>query len=253
MRTALKFSIAALAVAVGITACGDAKATEASQEDLKRDLELASSTTMNLATPKVDPSLLTLETKPQGAPETAKVVKKGAGPRAVRSQAPTVLATPEMDVAAVDESEDVTESESIAPVPESTEPVAVAPRPQPVIIQTAGGGDYGTSGNGGGVFGGGSGSGGRGAIIRGGGVDGDNCDLHRGGRGTRGPIYIPTTNAPRTGGVIVNRPVGSGIGIGSRSIPGIGSVARSTPSRSSSPSSSRGVSSPRGVFSPRGR
>jgi len=249
MRTTLKFSIAALAATVAVSACGDARATEAAQDDLKRDLELASSTAMTLATPKVDASLLSsMETKPLGTPEAAKVVKKGAGSRALHSQTPTVRATTDVDVAAVNELDEIVETESIAPVPEpSNEPVAIAPRPQPIVVQTGGSGDYGTSGNGGGVFGGGSG-----VIIRGGGVDGDDCDLHRGGRRgmpTRGPIYIPTATAPRTGGILVNRPA-IGIGIGSRSLPSSG--ARSAPTRSS-PSSGRGVSSPRSIFSPRGR
>ena len=243
MRTSIKLSLVTLAVAAGVSACGDARATEAAKADLKRDLELASST-VSLAAPKVDPALLTLsETKPQGAPDQAKVVKKGPGPRAVRSQAPTVRAEAAEDVAAVEESEEVTEVVAEAPAPEEiTEPVAIAPRPQPVIVQTGGTGDYGT-GNGG-VYGGGRG----GVIIRGGGVDGDNCDLHRnGGRRPRGPVFVPTSgmpSIPQT--VVVGRP--SGIGIGSRSPGSIGSRNEGS-SRSPSAPPSRGTS--RGISSPR--
>jgi hypothetical protein len=191
----MKLSIAALSLVAGIVACGDGRATDtAKQEDFKRDLQLASSSTMDLAGPKVDPALLaSLETKPQGAPEASLTVKKGAGNRAVRSNSPTVRATPETDVAALDESSEEVETVTTAPVPEpSNEPVAVAPRPTPVVIQSGGGaGDYGNSGNGGGVFGGGGGIGG--VVIRGGGVDGDRCEIHngRGGRTRGGPIYIP--------------------------------------------------------------
>lgn len=191
MQNSMKLSIAALSLAAGIVACGGGRADAAKQEDFKRDLQLASSSTMDLAGPKVDPALLaSLETKPQGAPEAALTVKKGAGNRAVRSHNPTVRATPETDVAAVDESIEEVETVTIAPVPEpSNEPVAVAPRPTPVVVQT-GGGDYGTSGNGGGVFGGGGGIGG--VVIRGGGVDGDRCEIHNGrGRTRGGPVYIP--------------------------------------------------------------
>jgi hypothetical protein len=201
----MRLSIAALSLAAGIAACGEGRATDtAKQEDFKRDLQLASSSTMDLAGPKVDPALLaSLETKPQGAPEAALTVKKGAGNRAVRSNTPTVRATPETDVAAVDESAEVVEMVTDAPVPEpSNEPVAIAPRPTPVVIQSGGGaGDYGTSGNGGGVFGGGGGIGG--VVIRGGGVDGDRCEIHNGGRGrtSRGPVYIPSV--PRTGGIMI--------------------------------------------------
>src|SRR6266850_3431738 len=100
MRTSMKFSIAALSLVTGIAACSGGRATDtAKQEDFKRDLQLASSSTMDLAGPKVDPALLSsLETKPQGAPQAALTVKKGAGNRAVKSKAPTVRATPETDV-----------------------------------------------------------------------------------------------------------------------------------------------------------
>jgi hypothetical protein len=235
----MKFSLVTLVVAAGVSACGDARATEAAQADLKRDLELASST-VSLADRKVDPALLTLsETKPQGAPDEAKVVKKGSGPRAVRSAAPTVRAEETEDVAAVEEIEDVTEVVAEAPAPEEiTEPVAIAPRPQPVIVQTGGTGDYGT-GNGG-VYGGGRG----GVIIRGGGVDGDNCELHRNGGRRRGPVFVPAAgmpSVPQT--IIVSRP--TDIGIGARSLP----TRRSQPDQvsrpSPSPSRGRGISSPR--------
>lgn len=182
-------ALGAVAFATAIAACGDARSTDvASKDDLQRDLELASATTMSLAGGRVDSALLnTLETKPQGAPQPATTVKKAAGNRAVRSRTPTVRATPEVELAAVEE---VAETETLAeaPAPESSEPVAVAPRPAPPVIIATGAGDYGTGGNGGGIFG-------PGVIIRGGGVDGDNCELHtRGGRrGTnRGPVYVPT-------------------------------------------------------------
>jgi hypothetical protein len=221
----MKLSLAALAFTAGLAACGDAKATDASQEDLQRDLQLASATTMNLASPRVDSALLnSMETKALSAPEVAKTVRRGAGTRAVRSEAPTVEAAPDVDVAALEESEEV-EAESIAPVPEPTnEPVAIAPRPAPMVIPTAGAGDYGVGGSGGGIFGGGGG-----VVIRGGGVDGDNCELHRNGgrRGTsRGPIYFPS---PRSTPSTVVRPRGPSISIGSRALPsGMGSrsVAR---------------------------
>jgi hypothetical protein len=237
--TTIKLSLAALAFTAGLTACGDAKATDVAQEDLQRDLQLASATTMNLATPRVDSALLnSMETKALSAPEVAKTVRRGAGTRAVRSEAPTVEAAPDVDVAAVEESEEV-EAESIGPVPEPiTEPVAVAPRPAPMVIPTAGAGDYGTGGSGGGIFGGGR------VVIRGGGVDGDNCELHRNGgrRGTaRGPIYFPSPTAPPST-VVRPRP---GISIGSRTISsGIGSRSVARP-RVSQPASRPSAMRPR--------
>jgi hypothetical protein len=211
VRTSMKLSLAALALTTGILACADAPAAESTKSDLQRDIELASATTMNLAAPRVDSALLnSMETQPQGTPEVARTVRRGAGNRAVHSQAPTVRATPVVEVAELEESEEV-QTESVAPAPEETsEPVAVAPRPAPAVIPMggAGGGDYGTSGNGGGIFGGGTGSGG--VVIRGGGVDGDNCELHRRPR-TRGtPVYIPPPT--RTG----TPPYGGDIGIRER-------------------------------------
>jgi hypothetical protein len=212
--TYLKFSIAALSLAVGVTACRDASAnSENEQADLKRDLEMAASATVNLATPKVDPALLTLESQPKSAPQVSSVLKKAAGNRVVHSHAPTVRAEPEVAVAAVDESESVVAMEQTV-APDNGEPVAVAPRPAPA-------GDYGT---GGGIFGTGTGS-----VIRGtGGIDGDNCDLHRRGRGGRGPIY----RIPNSGGSVI--PSTPGISIGMGTIGGGMGARRTSPSRPSS-------------------
>jgi outer membrane receptor protein involved in Fe transport len=203
VRTSMKLSLVALTLTTGMLACAEAPAAESRNADLQRDIELASATTMNLAAPRVDSALLNaMETQPQGTPEVAKTVRRGAGSRAVRSETPTVRATPVVEVAELEESEEV-QTESIAPaLEESSEPVAVAPRPAPAVIPTGGegGGDYGTSGTGGGIFGGGAGSGG--VVIRGGGVDGDNCELHRRPRsrgGFGGPIMMPNPNVPRTG------------------------------------------------------
>jgi hypothetical protein len=220
----IKLSIVALSLAVGIAACRDANAKNtATQDELKRDLELAASATINLAAPKVDSSLLTLEGQPQATPQASRVVRRGAGNRAIRSQTPTVRAEPVVEVAAVEES-DATETLADAPSPDNGEPVAVAPRPAPVVIQTGGAGDY---GSGGGIFGGGSGGG---VVIRGGGVDGDNCELHRRGGRRGGPPIIPQTPAPQAGGV--PRPIGiltgmgGGFGVGRRA--GSASVPRTS-------------------------
>lgn len=237
MQTPMKFSIPALLVAAGLSACAGKSSTDgAKQDDFSRDLQLASSTTMNLATPKVDPALLTsLETRPQGAPQSASTVKRGAGNRAIRSQTPTVRATPEMDVAAVDDNSEQVNVEAEAPVDATSEPVAVAPRPSPVPVVTQAGdgsGDYGTSGNGGGIFGPGGGIGG--VVIRGGGVDGDHCEIYGTRRSRRptygGPIYMPMPIS-----------TGGGIGIGSRNRGGMGGMSRpQTVSRTSGTGMRRG-------------
>ena len=229
MRTNLRLPISALIIATTLVACGRKTADSAANADFKRDLQLASSTNLDLAGGKVDPTLLnSLETKPSGAPEAARVVKKGAGSRAVASKTPTVKAAPETDLAATDDN-GPSETESVAPAPEDAEPVAVAPRPAPVNIPASNGGDYGNAG--GGVFGGGNG----GVVIRGGGVDGDHCQPH-GGSGRRGGgvyfpgggIFVPQPTVPHTGG---------GISISGRSFPG-GSA--SAPTRGGA-SSGRGI------------
>jgi hypothetical protein len=213
MRTAMKLSLGSLTMlltAGAIVACGDARATESA--DLARDLELASAATLDLAGRGVDSAnLASLETKPKAAPQPARVVRRGAGNRAVASRTPTVRATPD----ATADLEEVGEVQTLAtgPAPDLSEPVAVAPIPRPVSLPGSGpAGDY---GSGGGIFGGGSGRGGSGGgiVIRGGGVDGDNCELHRRPRGTtRGPVYVPvpvSSPAPT-----VSRPARGGGGIG---------------------------------------
>ena len=213
MRTTLRLPISTLVIATALVACGRKAADTASTDDFKRDLQLASATNLDLAGSKVDPSNLTFENKPSGAPEASHVVKKGAGSRAVASKTPTVKAAPETDVAATDDA-GPTETESVAPAPAEAEPVAVAPRPQPVNIPASSGGDYGAAG--GGVFGGGMG----GVVIRGGGVDGDHCQPHGGAR-RGGGVYFPG------GGIFVPQPTapaaprtGGGISISGRSFPG---------------------------------
>lgn len=196
MRTTTKLArLATMILAAGLVACGTSrKADVAAKDDFKRDLQLASATNMDLAGPKVDPALLTLETAPRGTPQPTPTLKQAAGPKAVRSEAPTVEAAPEPQPAAVVEEAPVATTVAPAPTPQPTnEPVAVAPHPAPVPAMPAGGvgaGDYGT---GGGVFGGGIG-----VVIRGGGVDGDHCEI-RGRRGPviyRSPVYFPRPLAP---------------------------------------------------------
>src|SRR5688572_10937550 len=237
----LKLSLATLAIAAAVSACGDARATNA-DADLQRDLALASST-VSLAVPAVDSALMvSMETEQLSAPEKAPVLKKAGGPRAVRSRTPTVQAAPVEELAAAEESEEVTEVIAEAPAPEAiTEPVAIAPRPQPVVIETAGGGDYGT-GNGG-VWG----NGGGGGILGGGGVHGDNCELHRRPRGGvyTGPVWVPRAGTVSTGaGTIVNRP--SGRGMGSDRATGGRSTTRVVRAPSVATRSTGGRSGPRG-------
>lgn len=248
MRTSVKVALAALAligVAGAIAACSDAQAGEsAGNTELQRDLELASAATLALAGRAVDSAnLSSLETKPASAPATATVVKKGAGPRAVRSKTPTVRSAPDPVPAASEvEGEALAESEA----PAESEPVAIVPVPAPVVGPTAPAGDYGT---GGGIFGSGGGrigGGGVGVVIRGGGVDGDNCELHRRPRGNRGPIYVPAvpTSRPTT----VSTGTRGGFGGGTRNT---GTVSRRPEPSSASPRVPRETSRPGRATDPR--
>lgn len=248
MRTSVKVTLAALAligVAGAIAACSDAQAGEsAGNTELQRDLELASAATIALAGRAVDSANLSLlETKPSSAPEKATVVKRGAGPRAVRSSTPTVRSAPDPVPAAFDgEGEALAESAA----PAESDPVAIVPVPAPVVGPTAPAGDY---GSGGGIFGSGGGrigGGGGGVVIRGGGVDGDNCELHRRPRGNRGPIYVPAvpTSRPTT----VSTGTRGGFGGGTRST---GTVSRRPEPSSASPRVPRQTSRPGRATDPR--
>lgn len=199
MSTSVKLSIGTLAIVAGLAACGRSK-TASNNDDFSRDLQMASSS-VDLQAPAVNPSnLSSLETQPSSAPDKSTVVKKSStGTKAVRSQSPTVHAAPTAEVASTDETQ-LSQTTDVAPTPEPTsEPVAQAPQPTTVAVDDNGGGDgdYGTSGNGGGILGPGNGP--VGTVIRGGGVgDGDNCE-HDGGviygggypRTGRRPVYIP--------------------------------------------------------------
>ncbi|HMC57305.1 MAG TPA: hypothetical protein VKH19_19145 [Gemmatimonadaceae bacterium] len=226
MRQTRQLSIAALSIAVGLAACSSGKST-AQQDDFANDLRLAQSSALDLAQPKVDPSLLnsSLENKPTGSPQVATTLKKNsAGTHVVSSRQPTVHAAPTTDVAASDDvSREVVTIEE-APAPDVSEPVAVAPRSVPGPTPGAGDntGDYGTSGNGGGIFGPGGGMGG--VVIRGGGADGDHCEIHGTGRGRTGPIFIPTRGVPVMRPT-TQRPSGTG-GIGTRRPGGGSTVSR---------------------------
>jgi hypothetical protein len=194
MRAPLSF--AALFLVIGTGACATGS-SDTAQDDFKRDLQLASATNLDLAAPAVNPALLTkLETAPAAEPMPVKTIKPAPiGDQAIESDAPTVEATPEPEPAPVQESEPVAQAPAPAPVPEEiNEPVAVAPRPQPIPATPAGGRGAGDYGRGGGVFGGGIG-----VVIRGGGVGGDNCEIHR-PRGViyRSPVYSPRPLGPAT-------------------------------------------------------
>jgi hypothetical protein len=171
-------------------------------DDLKRDLQLASSSSLDLASQQASKSFALTEIGGSTAPATATVLRKGAGPKAVRSKAPTVKAAP-TPTPVLNAEEPTTEvavtapSPTTAPVPDATAPAV--PRPSPTPVDPNGGeGAHGQNGGGpnqGAGDGGGSILGGIfGAIIRGGAVDGDHCDPRGARRG--GPPRYPPASLP---------------------------------------------------------
>jgi hypothetical protein len=185
------FLAIAIPLSLAVAACGRSDRTAAgSDADLQRDLKLASTTTMNLATPAVNPANFDrMETQPESAPRASTHLEKGADRKAVASKAPDLKASQIPQVATT---EQVPQVQAVAVAPSAipaSDPVATAPRPgsAPQLPGGAGNGEYGGTRQGGGA--GGVMGPGIGVIIRGGGLDGDHCEPH-GGRGTPG-IFLP--------------------------------------------------------------
>lgn len=155
------------------------------------DLQQAQAAGLDLAQAQGATKYALTEIAPDSKPAPAKAVKSGNGTKAIRSKTPTVKAAPEPVAAQVAENVPQTQVTQTAADPTPAAVIAPAvPRPVPQTTPSsgtdqgpilAGGtgrgtGTTGTEGSGGGwggIFG---------AIIRGGVVDGDNCDPRGGGR-----------------------------------------------------------------------
>ena len=205
MRKVLRTSMLAVGLSAAVlAACGKNGATSktALSDDLKRDLQLASSTNLDLASQQAAKGYALTEIGQSSAPSPSSAPRKGAGPKAVRSKHPTVKASPENSVVAKAEEPTV---DVMAQAPSTTteptpDPVAPAvPRPSPMPTMPNGG--EGRNGRDGGGPNAGNGDGGGsilggifGAILRGGVVDGDHCDprtdRRRGGRPRMSPPPI---------------------------------------------------------------
>lgn len=196
--------------AVVLAACGKngASPNRAMNDELKRDLQLASSSGLDLASQQAAKGFALTEIAKSSAPSPAPTVKKGAGPKAVRSKTPTVKAAPDASIESKAE-EPTTEVMVQAPSPtteQTPDPMAPAvPRPSPTPINPNGG--EGASGRNGGGPNPGAGDGGGsvlggifGAILRGGVVDGDHCDPRTDRRHGRprpgGPATFPNNPYP---------------------------------------------------------
>lgn len=198
MRKSLLF----LAIPVAAVGVGAAIffGTRTKSDTFLDDLQAADVAGLELAQSQAAAKFALSEIPPEAKPEPAKTVKRAPGNRVVRSAAPTVRATPVAEPAQAVEEIPVSTviATSAAEGEAATAPVVPRPAPEtaPVPVEEEGailrgGTGRGTGDNGGGMGGGGLGGVIWGVVIRGGGVDGDNCELHRPGRPTvtRTPVY----------------------------------------------------------------
>ena len=197
MRKSLMFvgipiAIAGAALAIVI---GKHSIAANSSNKFADDLQQAQAAGLDLAQSQSAKKYALTEIAPTSKPQPSKTLKSGAGPRVIRSKAPTVAAAPEPAPA---------EAVAAAPEPVAPEPApAPAAVPQPVVVPQPDQGPILAGGTGRGTGRTGSGTGGSvgtgasvlgsilGAILRGGtvGGDGDNCDprsTH--GSGRRRPL-----------------------------------------------------------------
>jgi hypothetical protein len=197
-------------------------ANKAPADDFAKELENANAAGLQLAQAQTARPFSLTETAPETKPEAKKVTKRStSGNKAVRSKTPTVKAAPE-NIAAdvVEEVPDMTvvaqstgQSQTEASVPTTPEPSpATSPAPAqdqgPILRGGSGSGSSGGTGMGtaiGIIFG---------SVIRGGGVDGDNCDprgMHRGGA-VNTSVQRPVYGSPSGMGGIRNGGWGGGSG-----------------------------------------
>ncbi|MDB4877603.1 MAG: hypothetical protein JWM41_4049 [Gemmatimonadetes bacterium] len=178
MRRIIQWTLVpAAAIAVAACSKGGSRTPTAMNDDLKRDLKLASQTqSMQINPDEVSPkSQQQLALKPKKAPE---------GPKVIRSEHPTVKASARaVQVAEIKTDIPQVQVLASAPAPSETPTSDAPPLARPSAVPTQGyPGAQPIPGNGGG--GGGIGAI-FGSILRGGVVDDDHCDP-RGGGGRRG-------------------------------------------------------------------
>lgn len=185
------FGVTIISTAFLAAACGKQAGKQAAlSADLKNDLALASAQPQNI-------QISADELGPQSHRAPAvKLVKAANAPRVVHSSHPTRKASAEQ-VAAAEIPAPSPQVETIAQAPSPTPATTEAPSPAPDIQpaplpvpQSPGPGPTAGQSHGSGIgaiLGGIAGVLARGAIIRGGGVDGDNCEPH--GAGTMGGMH----------------------------------------------------------------
>ena len=173
------------AVVIGVSRSGQDAAT-VSDGDLQRDLKLAASTIELAPTGQSVATVSTIEAPVAATPErSVRPKRSSSGSRAIRSRRPVVKAAPEAQVAeSTEESEATQVSELAGGAAEATVEApadAGVALPRPTAIPVS----YPSPGAGNAPDGG---WGGIGTVIRGGGIDGDHCQIHS-GRSRRPPVY----------------------------------------------------------------
>jgi hypothetical protein len=201
-----------LAGAAVLAACSADKKTSMN-DDLKKDLELASSSdgiTLANSSPNAGQQVVS------AIERTTPPAKQQTPSNRVRNHKPAPKSPPQVVRAKAPATVAQNEEQSVAPAP--VDPTPVSPRPQPVAVSYPSGASSG--GDDGRVSSGGSGAGAilgtiLGAVIRGGVVgDVDNCDPRTDGRRPRYPIQIGR-QIPSTfpGSGRIGRVIGSGAGL----------------------------------------
>ena len=207
-KSLLMLGIPVSVIGLGLAAYVGMRSTEKKSSDaFSNDLLVAQAAGLELAQAQGANRFALSETVPEAAPEPRTTIKRANGPKAVRSATPTVKAAPEAVAADVVEEIPALQAMQTASAPTQTEATAPAiPRPSPVnepapsqdegpILAGGSGRGPGRTGNGGngggwGIFG---------AVIRGGGVDGDNCDPRPRSTAGRPPMRAPVYGSNPSG------------------------------------------------------
>ena len=200
MRSILRFvfvvvptAVLATAVVVGVSN-SKAKQAVAADGDLQRDLQLASTASIELA-PAGRPvaTISAIETARSATPErSARPKRSRSASRVVRPRTPTVTPAAEPEVAeSTDDAESAVTTE-LAAAPEEANVEALADGgvalPRPTAIPVA----YPTGGSDPGTYDPGP------TVIRGGSIDPDHCQIH-GRRGRAGPPIFRQPRGPSLG------------------------------------------------------
>ena len=184
---------------------------KAPADSFAEELKRADAAGLELAQSQSAKQFALNETAPEAKPEAKTVTKRGAGPKAIRSKTPSVKAAPEPVAAdVVEEIPDLSVMHATVAQTSVEAPAPSIPRPspasEPAPSEDNGAILRGGSGAGSGRTGAGTGGGGWGtifgAVIRGGGVDGDNCDP----RGTRNSGRPGSVGRYPVGGVYGGNP-----------------------------------------------